>query len=104
MFRSAPRNQFIRRAMRRNALQQLLSNDELEDSVAEKLQALIIEMIPLRFMAQARMCQCFRQQKRIAEFVTDAFFERCHITVVLSEVEEYYSSLTENKTRERQVK
>jgi len=50
-------------------------------------------------MAYAGVRERFRQQKRIAEFVTDAFFERCHITVILSEVEEYYSSLKENKTR-----
>src|SRR5436190_20059404 len=41
-------------------------------------------MITLRLMAKAGMRQCFRQQQRIAEFVTDAFFERCHVPVILS--------------------
>jgi hypothetical protein len=57
-------------------------------------------MITLRLMAYAGVRERFRQQKRIAEFVTDAFFERCHITVILSAVKEYYSLLAENKTRE----
>src|SRR5438132_7782735 len=77
----------------------MFGNNELENGIAEKLQALIIKMITLRLMAYAGVRERFRQQKRIAEFVTDAFFERCHITVILSEVEEYYSSLKENKTR-----
>ena len=78
----------------------MLGNNELENGIAEKLQALIIKMITLRLMTYAGVRERFRQQKRIAEFVTDAFFERCHITVILSEIEEYYSSLKENKTRE----
>jgi hypothetical protein len=45
-------------------------------------------MITLRLMAYAGVRERFRQQKRIAEFVTDAFFERCHVPVILSEVEE----------------
>ena len=48
-------------------------------------------------MAEARVRQRFRQQQRIAEFVTNAFFERCHIRVILSKLREYYTSLTRDK-------
>src|SRR5438552_2263181 len=68
--------------------EQILGNNELENGVAEKLQALIIKMIPLRLMAQAGVRERFRQQKRIAELVANAFFERCHVPVILSEIEE----------------
>ena len=61
-------------------------DDELQHGVAEKFQALIIEMMPLGFVAQAGMGQRFRQQKRIAKLVADAFLERIHETsVYLSE-------------------
>jgi hypothetical protein len=39
-------------------------------------------------VTEAGVRERFRQQKRIAELVTDAFFERCHVPVILSEVEE----------------
>jgi hypothetical protein len=75
----------------------MFGDNELENCVAQKLQPLIIKMIALRLMAEAGVRQCFRQQQRIAEFVTNAFFERCHIRVILSELREYYMSLTRDK-------
>src|SRR6266516_4356841 len=79
---------------------QIFGNHELENGVAQELQALVIKMITLRLMSQAGVGECFRQQQRIAEFVTNAFFERCHIPVILSELADYYSSLTEDKARD----
>jgi len=46
----------------------------LQNSVTEKLETLIVEMMPLRFVAQARMSQSLGQQKRISEFVSDSLF------------------------------
>jgi len=45
-------------------------------------------MIALRFVAKAGMSERLRQQKRIAEFVTDAFLQRTHLAVILSKIEE----------------
>jgi len=79
---------------------QILGDNKLENSVAQKFQTLIIKMITLRLMAEAGVRQCFRQQQRIAELVTDAFFERCHIRVILSELRKYYSPFTDDKALE----
>jgi hypothetical protein len=46
----------------------------LQNSVTEKLKTLIVKMVPLRFVAQARVSQGFSQQKRITEFVSDSLF------------------------------
>jgi hypothetical protein len=35
---------------------------------------LIIEMMSLRLVAEARMCQSLGQEKRISEFVSDSLF------------------------------
>src|SRR5437762_11557303 len=59
---------------------EMFGNDQLEDSVTEKFQALIVEMISFRLVAKAGMRQGLRQQERIAKFVTDAFLERTHAT------------------------
>ena len=58
---------------------EMLRHDELQNRVAQKLQPLVIEMMLLRFVSQARMRERFRQQERIAELVTDAVFERIHV-------------------------
>ena len=42
---------------------QILGDNKLENSVAQKFQTLIIKMITLRLMAKARVRECFRQQK-----------------------------------------
>jgi hypothetical protein len=39
-------------------------------------------------VAKAGMSERLRQQKRIAEFVTDAFLQRTHLVVILSKIEE----------------
>jgi hypothetical protein len=46
----------------------------LQHCVTEKLETLIVKMMPLRFVAQARMSQSLGQQKRIAEFISDSLF------------------------------
>ena len=88
--RNQPRTQFgqLSFGLAAKITEQILGNNELENGVAEKLQALIIKMIPLRLMAQAGVRERFRQQKRIAELVTNVFFERRHVPVILSKVEE----------------
>jgi len=44
----------------------------LENRVTEKLETLIIEVMSLRLVAEARMCQSLCQEKRISEFVSDS--------------------------------
>ena len=56
----------------------IFGDDQLKDRVSQKFQTLIIEM-SLRLVAETRMGQRLRQQKRIAKFVTDSFFERIHL-------------------------
>jgi len=63
---------------------ELLGDNELKNGVAQKLESLVIEMFALRFMAQARMRERFRQQKRVGKFVIDAVFERIHGKRMLS--------------------
>lgn len=41
----------------------MLRDDQLQNGVAEKFQALIIEMMALGFVPQARVGQRFREQK-----------------------------------------
>ncbi len=57
---------------------EMLGHNKLQDGVAQKLEALIIEMFPLRFMPDTGMRQRLRQQQRITKLVTDAFLERTH--------------------------
>ena len=59
-------------------VEEVLGKDELEDGVAEELQALIIEMVPLRFVAQTGMRERLREEERVAELVVKALFERVH--------------------------
>ena len=72
-------------------------NDELKNCITKKFQALIVKALAQRLVTHAGVRERFRQQKRIAELVTNAFFERCHIRVILSEHREYYTSLTRDK-------
>jgi len=57
---------------------EMLRDDELKDRIAQKFQPLIIEMAAVRLVPQTRVGERFRQEQRIAELVTDAFFERVH--------------------------
>src|SRR4051812_25481203 len=56
----------------------MLRDDELEDGIAEVLEPLIVEMMPMRFVAETRMSQRLGQQQRVAELVADTFFKRVH--------------------------
>src|SRR6266702_1544275 len=58
----------------------IFRNDELQDGVAQKFQPLIIEMALLSFVTEARVGQSFGEQEWIAEFVTDSFFQRMHVS------------------------
>jgi hypothetical protein len=58
---------------------EMLRYHELQDRIAQKFEALIIEMMLLGLMSHAGMRECFRQQERIAKLVTDAVFERVHL-------------------------
>lgn len=70
----------------------MLGHDELEDRIAEKFQALIIEMMPMRFVAEARMRQRFREQKRIAKFMSDSFLEWIHASGSLSKIVRFFQN------------
>ena len=50
----------------------MFGKDQLKDSVSKEFQALIVEMMPLGLVPQARMGQGFRQQERISKLVADA--------------------------------
>ena len=54
--------------------EKMLSKNDLENCVTEELETLIIEMMPLRLVAEARMGQSLGQEKRISEFVSDSLF------------------------------
>ena len=56
----------------------MLRDDELKDGVAQELEALIVELLPLFFMRDARMSQGLGQELRILKLITNAFFERVH--------------------------
>ena len=83
----------------------MLGNDELEDSVAQKLEPLIIEMRAMRLVAQARMSERLRQKKGVSELVADVFFERIHPTRMLNPVRNFSNSLLllENLDRSHQI-
>ena len=59
-------------------IEEVLGEDELEDGVAEEFEALIVKMMALGFVPEAGVRKGFRQEEGIAEFVTDACFQRCH--------------------------
>ena len=59
--------------------EEIFGDDKLKDRVAQKFQALIIKMSLLGLVAETRMSQRFGEQKRIAKFVTDSFFQRMHV-------------------------
>ena len=56
----------------------MFRHDELKDGVAQELQALVIEIAPMRFVAKTRMSERLREEKRITKLVADAFFQRVH--------------------------
>jgi hypothetical protein len=84
-FESLPRNQA--RPMTRQAAfarftvtrEKMLRHDQLEDGVAQEFEALIIEMLLLFFVSNARMGQGLSQELGIPKLITDALFERMHV-------------------------
>jgi hypothetical protein len=56
----------------------MFGNDQLQDRVAQKFQTLVIEMVPVRLVPQARMRKGLSEEKRVPKFVTDSVFERVH--------------------------
>jgi hypothetical protein len=54
--------------------EKMFRKDNLQNRVTEKLETLVIEMMSLRLVAEARMCQSLGQEKRISEFVSDSLF------------------------------
>src|SRR5437763_12259653 len=79
--RYQPRTQFRQLSFGLDAkmAKKILGDNELEDGVTEKFQALIIKMITLGFVAETRVSERLRQQQRIAKLVTDAFLQRTHL-------------------------
>ena len=84
-FERLPRNQagpmarqatFCRFAVTR---EKMLSHDELKDCVAQELESLIVEMLFLFFVRDARMGEGLSQETRISKMITDALFERVHV-------------------------
>ena len=57
----------------------MLGYDELEDGIAQKLKALVIEMLLLFFVSNTRMRERLSQEMRIPKLITDALFERMHV-------------------------
>ena len=56
----------------------MLGYYQLEDGVTQKFKALIIEVLLLFFVSDARMSEGLRQEMRISKLITDALFERMH--------------------------
>jgi len=63
------------------ARKEMLGHDELQDGVAEKFEALVIEMFFLSFGRNARMSQRLDEQTDITELITDALFQRMHVSL-----------------------
>ena len=57
---------------------EVLGDDELQDSVAQKLETLVVELRPLLFMRDARMSERLDEELWILKLITNAFFERVH--------------------------
>jgi hypothetical protein len=55
--------------------------DKLENSIAQKFQALIVFVIPLFFVAETGMGQRLLEQSGIAKLVAEALLERFHVNV-----------------------
>jgi hypothetical protein len=61
----------------------MLRHEQLQNGVTKKFETLIVEVMPLGFVAETRMRQRFREQKRIPKFVADAFLEWIHYAAIL---------------------
>jgi len=56
----------------------VLGEDELEDGIAQELEALIVEMMALGLVPEAGMRESLRKEQGVPEFVTDALFQGGH--------------------------
>jgi hypothetical protein len=56
----------------------MLCDDELQDRVAQELEALVVELRPLFFMRDARVSECLGEEVRILKLISNPFFERVH--------------------------
>ena len=59
---------------------EIFGNDKLEHGITQKLQPLVILMMTLLFMADARVRQCFLQKSGLAKGVAKALLERVHVS------------------------
>ena len=59
-------------------IEEMLGDDQLENRVSQKLEPLIIEMMPVRFVPETRVRQRLRKQERVAKFVADPFLQWIH--------------------------
>ena len=57
----------------------MFGDHELQYGVTQKLQTLIVEIMELCLVSDAGMGQCFREEERVSEFITNAVFERIHV-------------------------
>ena len=58
--------------------EQVFGNHELQNRVAQKLEALIIEMTLLRFVTETWMGQRLGEKEWVAKLVANSFLERMH--------------------------
>ena len=58
--------------------EEVLGDDELQNSIAQELETLVVELQQLPFMRDARMSERLGQELRILKLITNAFFERVH--------------------------
>ena len=63
------------------AIEEILRKHELQYSVSEEFQPLIVKMMAVRLMAQTGMCQRFSEKQRIAKLVADPLFQRRRFSV-----------------------
>src|ERR1700724_907538 len=61
----------------------MFGENDLQHSVSEKFEGLVIKMMALRFVSKARMSQRFGQKQRISEFISDSLFQGVHQCCVL---------------------
>ena len=59
-------------------IEEMLGENELEDGVSEEFEALVVEVMALRLVAEAGVGERFREQQSVAEFVFEALFEWVH--------------------------
>jgi hypothetical protein len=60
---------------------QLVAHDQVEDRVAQELEPLIVEMLPLFFVGNARVSEGLSQETGITKLIPDALFERMHVSL-----------------------